>query len=231
MEQLTIEALNTQLTEYKAELEIVKKQAQDDSHKDTPKQASLRKAMDEEDPKKKEAAIRKAMDDMKEEKKAEDEVKKDSPKEAAIKSAMDEDDSEKRKAAVKKAMEMKDEEKTAEDEEKKEMKAELLSLRHEAALPKLTRLASIYKNSKIEESKYKELTASWLKMSVADLNSELERVEPFISEHAASNDPTDIPVSQTKDMFSFEASTKSDKINAIDSAKSTDLFNQKRGMF
>jgi len=226
-----MEAMTTQLGEYKAELELVKKQAMDDNKKDNPKEAALRLAMDEQDPKKKEAAMRKAMNDMKEEKTAEDD-KKDTPKEAAIKSAMDEDDSEKRKAAVKKAMNMKDEEKTAEeDEEKKEMKAELLSLRHEAALPKLTRLAAIYKNANIEESKFKTLSASWLEMSVPQLNAELERVEPFVSKYEATTATDSIPVSQTKDMFSFDAATKSDKITAIDNAKSVDLFNQRRGVF
>lgn len=151
---------------------------------------------------------------------AEDESNKKLEKKiAAIKKASEETDKQKRKDAMKKAND---------DLEKKvtEQKAQIDSLTKEIALPKLTYLANIYKDSSITELAFKELSASWSGMSITELDAEITKVQPFVdTEHNASK--VDVPIAPSKSLFEFTASSsKKTGTESIDAKSDLDLFNK-----
>ncbi len=103
------------------------------------------------------------------------------------------------------------------------------------AMPKLTYLANVYKQTNISEDAFKELSASWSGMSLPDLDKEISRIQPLInSEHsaAAAAHETKKPLAPSSNPLEFTASAskKDDELSKIDSMDSVDLFN-KRGPY
>ena len=195
--------------------------------------------------KKENESMKKKMAEMEEEKKKEgndsDNDKdndKDKKMEAAIKTAMEEEDPKKRMDAVKKAMEDHEKEKMAEDDDKdkmaetetkmKEQQATIDTLTKELTGPKITYLANVYKGTDIGETAFKELSASWGKMSMSDLDNEIARIQPLVnSDFAASvNTETKVPVSPGTGAIEYSGTAKDDILTKIDEKSGADLMNE-----
>ena len=186
--------------------------------------ASLKKANDdsekehtaEETKKEEEAAIKKA-EDMEKEKTAK--------RVAAIKKAMEHEDKDGREAALKEAMQDHDHknDKMAEMEDKmKKQEAMMEEYKKEAAMPKLTMLASMYKNANVDEAKINEYKASWEKMSTAQLQDGIDRIRPFVSNFESVEASASIPVSPSG-MSEYEAS-KDESLSKLEKTDHLECF-------
>ncbi len=237
----TLEELNTEVTELKAEVEKEKEE-----HKT---------AMEEKEKEAKTATEEKE----KEAKKAQEEKEKEKDKhEASYKSmhdkmhkAMDEEKDEKKKEGMKAALSaMEDEHKKEkegdmdnpkeyerkgkgykseeEKEKEREHKAQITYLTAEVMKPKIKQLTQLYQASKTSENDIKSYSAEWEKQTPQQLDAEIIKMEKIIGQipqsFEAERTPFGFSTSRTlRKPSQYDAAKVSDKVEKM---SDSDLFNR-----
>ena len=209
-EQLTVEELQKQVQDYETKLDGLQK-----SHEEFVASVNEQKEKETEE---REASVNQST------------THTAGSMEAVLKAAMI-DDEKKRMASVKEAMSHdkdKDEKMANLEQQNTELRAMIESQTREIAGPKLTYLASVYKSTDISEEKLKEYSANWEKMSITELNAEIERVQPFANK-VIQEAPEKIPTSPSSSIYDSTLTEKSASLP--DNKEVLELFNNSGGMY
>jgi hypothetical protein len=220
MSKLTLDEMETKLTELSANYEKKSKEL-DEFKAEVEKKA--------EDAKKAEEAKKAAEEDLDKPKKDE----KNAKFHKAMKAAMEEKDETKKAAKIAEAMthykagDDEEEKDKKDDKDKEAMKAELTFLRKEASKPRLQFLEAAYKG-RVDDKELSAYKANWEKSTVEQLDAEISKVKPFVKmtkELSAGNGtPTPISFSTIEIPTQFKGSVEDTFSASLEKLTPAELF-------